>query len=316
LRVLGLFSLPEGGQPLNLRRERHALVKLLTGIAAEGRAVDVRVLQYGVTRERLRGVLEEDEGWELAGLLKLARELPHLGALIRGELAGVDRGVARRLALGVLNVAQGHPKLLELADGQAADPGRLSVLVEAGGRRGGRWAACGGVFTAGESRAAGEDYLGVLGAWTDTVADGLDAGVRVLFWFLCCLEEDDRIQPAVEANWARLWARLGRDGDPPGLDEGLAALAGRGLVAVRAGGEPTRESYGIHPGVADAGRDRAGKQFRDAVDTEVAAFWQAVAADALGREAEARTTGLTPRTSGGTARPRSPWNATPCATST
>jgi hypothetical protein len=47
LRVLGLFSLPEGGQPLNLRRERHALVRLITGIAAEGRAADVRVLQYG-----------------------------------------------------------------------------------------------------------------------------------------------------------------------------------------------------------------------------------------------------------------------------
>jgi hypothetical protein len=28
--------------------------------------------------------------------------------------------VSRRLALGVLNVAQGHPKLLELADGQSS----------------------------------------------------------------------------------------------------------------------------------------------------------------------------------------------------
>jgi hypothetical protein len=31
LRVLGLFSLPEAGNPLNLRRERHALVKLTRG---------------------------------------------------------------------------------------------------------------------------------------------------------------------------------------------------------------------------------------------------------------------------------------------
>src|ERR1035441_5927494 len=65
LRVLGLFSLPEGGQPLNLRRERHALVRLITGIAAGGRAADVRVLQYGVTRDQLRDVLEEDEGWDV-----------------------------------------------------------------------------------------------------------------------------------------------------------------------------------------------------------------------------------------------------------
>ncbi len=65
LRLLGLFSLPEGGQPLNLRRERHALVKLISGIAANGKAAEVRVLQYGVTRDRLRDVLEEAEGWDI-----------------------------------------------------------------------------------------------------------------------------------------------------------------------------------------------------------------------------------------------------------
>ncbi len=63
--MLGLFSLPEGGQPLNLRRERYSLVRLITGIAAGGKAADVRVLQYGVTRERLRDVLEEAEGWDV-----------------------------------------------------------------------------------------------------------------------------------------------------------------------------------------------------------------------------------------------------------
>jgi hypothetical protein len=65
LRVLGLFSLPEGRRSLNLRRERHSLVGLIRGIAAAGKAADVRVLQYGVTRERLRDVLEEAEGWDV-----------------------------------------------------------------------------------------------------------------------------------------------------------------------------------------------------------------------------------------------------------
>jgi hypothetical protein len=60
LRVLGLFSLPEGGQPLNLRRERYSLVRLLERIAAGGRAAEVRVLQYGVTRDRLRPVLDSN----------------------------------------------------------------------------------------------------------------------------------------------------------------------------------------------------------------------------------------------------------------
>ena len=41
LRVLGLFSLPEGGHPLNLRRERLALVRLISRIAARGKAVEV-----------------------------------------------------------------------------------------------------------------------------------------------------------------------------------------------------------------------------------------------------------------------------------
>lgn len=65
LRVLGLFSLPEGGQPLNLRRERYGLVRLIERIAANGKAADVRVLQYGVTRDRLRDVLGDAEGWDI-----------------------------------------------------------------------------------------------------------------------------------------------------------------------------------------------------------------------------------------------------------
>jgi tetratricopeptide (TPR) repeat protein len=237
--------------------------------------------------------VEAVDALSLDEALLLARELPHLGTLIRSELLGVDRKVARQLALGVLNVAQGHPKLLELADGQAADPAQLSALVEAGDQA---WREAGGLpegfFAEGESRAASEDYLGVLGAWTVAVADGLNARARTLFWFLCCLEEGDRIRPVVEGNWADLCSRLGRDDDPSGLKRGLTELAGRGLVAVRPETEQSNESYEIHPGVAGAGRAEAGTGFRDAVDVQLAVFWRAVASDARNREAEARTTGL------------------------
>jgi hypothetical protein len=65
LRVLGLFSLPEGSRALNLRRERYDLVRLFERIEANGKAVHVRVLQYGVTRGRLRAVLQETEGWNI-----------------------------------------------------------------------------------------------------------------------------------------------------------------------------------------------------------------------------------------------------------
>ncbi len=63
LRVLGLFSLFEGGQPLNLRRERQSLVTLIRDIAKAGKAADVRVLQYGVTHDLLRDLLAEGESW-------------------------------------------------------------------------------------------------------------------------------------------------------------------------------------------------------------------------------------------------------------
>ncbi len=65
LRVLAMFSMPTGSTPLNLRRERQALVRMFAEIGGLGRAVDVRVLQYGATRQRLRDVLEEGEGWDV-----------------------------------------------------------------------------------------------------------------------------------------------------------------------------------------------------------------------------------------------------------
>jgi hypothetical protein len=66
LRILALFSLPPAASALNLRRERQTLrsfVRKLNG--AHGFAVDLRILQYGVTRERLVEVIEEEEGWDI-----------------------------------------------------------------------------------------------------------------------------------------------------------------------------------------------------------------------------------------------------------
>lgn len=66
LRILALFSLPPAASALNLRRERQALrsfVRKLNG--AHGFAVELRVLQYGVTRKRLEEVIEEAEGWDI-----------------------------------------------------------------------------------------------------------------------------------------------------------------------------------------------------------------------------------------------------------
>ena len=51
---------------LNLRRERFELARLLQEVAeVSGRGVELRVLQYGVTRERLREVAREGAGWDV-----------------------------------------------------------------------------------------------------------------------------------------------------------------------------------------------------------------------------------------------------------
>lgn len=58
----------------------------------------------------------------------LARELPNLGRLLRGESpVGLERG--RELVARTLAAVQGHPKLIELAEGQASDPEALAEVL-------------------------------------------------------------------------------------------------------------------------------------------------------------------------------------------
>ena len=84
------------------------LVRGLTGAA--GLAVELRVLQYGVTRDSLREALEEGEGWDVVhfsghGLPgSLALELPDGGHdLIKAsEVADLLRQAGGRLKLVVL----------------------------------------------------------------------------------------------------------------------------------------------------------------------------------------------------------------------
>ena len=221
----------------------------------------------------------------------LARELPNLGALITGTPLDSDDGpgqaaAGRGLAVRVLAAAQGHPKLLELADGQAADPARLEMLLGSAGQE---WArrgvAPGGLFTSvsGEPTAAAEDYAAVLGSWTRQVADGLAEAARVMFGLLCCLEEDDRIPLVIEGNWADVWQRLTLPGDPPEWAQALEPLTSQGLVAAVTGADGDLAGFVVHPGVAAAGRAQAGEAFQAAVNREAAAFWNTVFEQALGR---------------------------------
>jgi tetratricopeptide (TPR) repeat protein len=289
--------LTESGQ---WRDERWGqVVTALTGHAGLGRVVvTTRRVPAGLggvqagpgdARPGVRGKLlvEAVDALSADEALLLARELPNLSALKLGKVPGIGPTVSRQLARNAITMARGHPKLLELAEGQAADPQHLASLVRTGDQA---WRKLGGVpegFFAGEETAAPPaDYLTVLAAWTRAVADTLSPGERDLFWFLCCLEEPDRERPIVDSNWAELWRRLGHPGQLADIDAALAAIATRGLAAIRAGSDEAAESYGIHPGVAAAGRAQAGQPFRDAVDVAAAAYWRAIHRYASGENDE------------------------------
>ena len=66
LRILAVFSQPAEISVLALRRERRALSQLIYRIAGRDRAaVELRVVQYGVTREALARVAADGDGWDI-----------------------------------------------------------------------------------------------------------------------------------------------------------------------------------------------------------------------------------------------------------
>jgi tetratricopeptide (TPR) repeat protein len=230
----------------------------------------------------------------------LARELPNLGRLLHGDSpVGLERG--RELVARTLAAVQGHPKLIELAEGQASDPEALAQQLEkaeaewAGGE--GELAA---FFEAGESQFKAEDFLKALAGWSRDVSATLPPAARTLFHFLCALEEEDRWSRVLEANWADLWQRLERPGEAPDLAATLAPLLAAGLVEARPV-EGAGVRYTLHPGVAEAGRAEAEDAFQAAVDAELAAFWITVALH--GQEEEMRGGGALIRQAGQSAAP-------------
>jgi hypothetical protein len=215
----------------------------------------------------------------------LARQLPNLRRLLCGDDARDEatREHQRGLVVQALRLVQGHPKLLELAEGQAADPGTLAKHLE---RATAAWAEGSGrleAFFRERRSVLGEaDFLRVLGQWSSTIATTLPEPTRVLFHFLCCLEEEDRQEAIVRDNWGDLWKRLEQPGEPPDLATHVGLLRSVGLVDVRPtgkagdGSSENQDEYRVHPGVAEAGRTDAGEAFQAAVDRELTAFWRAV----------------------------------------
>jgi hypothetical protein len=132
LRVLAVFSQPDRTSVLALRRERYALARLIRRIVARGNAaVELRVVQYGASREQLARIVGEAPGWDVlhlsghgaagAFVLEHADGSPDL--VPAGELAGLLRLAKRRVKLAMVSAC-------ESAAGTTAETLRLIGLAD------------------------------------------------------------------------------------------------------------------------------------------------------------------------------------------
>ena len=252
------------------------VVTALCGHAGLGRVMLTSRRRPEILNSRVHTALVD--ALSLDEALLLTRDLRHLGALVGGEFPGLDPDVARGLAVSVLEVAQGHPKLLELADAQAAKPQQLREVIKAVSSA---WQDGGGLsealFSTGEAQASADDYLRVLAAWTRAAAAGLPQSTRELFGFLSCLEEADRTRGLVDRTWPVIWAHRRQTQTLPRLSEDLAILKESCLISAYPATGDESESFKIHPGVAAEGRAVAGEALCTTTDAVLASFWSGIA---------------------------------------
>ncbi len=125
LRVLGLFSLPVGERALNLRHERQEFLGDFATVTAGGRAVESRTLQYGVTRQRLLEVLEEDDGWDIIHIS--GHGAP--GELLLEREDGSADPISPQDLADLLDQARRPPRLVTLLACWSAAPATLGALL-------------------------------------------------------------------------------------------------------------------------------------------------------------------------------------------
>ncbi|MEE6260917.1 CHAT domain-containing protein [Plantactinospora sonchi] len=228
----------------------------------------------------------------LAESVLLARELPHLGQLLHEEPVP-DRSAAevaadRDLARRVLDVMQGHPKLLELADAAAADPADLEARLAAT-EAAGRDTPTSAFFSTGTSALDGAEYVDLLGAWTRSVLADLPAPARTLAELLALMEDDDRWSHVVQSVWSSLW-EWRHGGEAESLDEAVEPLTEAAIVSAEPG-DPERTGspeqpvrFRLHPGVAEAIRAGTNGELRVTVDDLLADHWSGFWRHAIRRE--------------------------------
>ena len=211
----------------------------------------------------------------LAESVLLARELPNLKTLF-------DDKDGLPLLQQTLRVVQGHPKMLELADGLAADRGALATRVAAAADELADRADvldaffAVGVALEGETRQQDADFVRALQGWTAGVASTLTPTAGLLFTFLGRLEPDDRRHDILKVNWKDFLTRLGEShadaaaalAEPEqGLPESLAALEGVGLVGVERPAIDPEQIEALLAGQAEQGGNLDAAALQGLLDT-------------------------------------------------
>lgn len=132
----------------------------------------------------------------------LGRELPHLKKLFKSK-------DGREKLQRILRAAQGHPKLLELADGLAAEPAVLEAhLARAENASDGANTMRMAFFESGQSDWPADEFTRELGQWTESVTRNLSPTAQLLAQFLARAEDADRTLHITQAIWAAFLKRL------------------------------------------------------------------------------------------------------------
>lgn len=293
-----------------------SLIATVTGHGGQSRSIFTsRVVPVGLEADRVWVVpvhaLSRDE------TLLLARELPHLRALLEStpdavppgplrvddnDAAAGTRGdpdadqehdgtgqqtlAGRELALATLELVQGHPKMLELADAAAGTgPIALAAAVTAA-RTALPGAQLQAFLSSGTTALDGEQLFTALTAWTTTAASTLPEASHLLLQVLCHIDEPDRDSTTLKANWADIWHTLQLPGERPAIAEALTPLLQAALVAAEPldpNGEANEElaRYRIHPGIAQTIQASTPPEVAMAVDTVLAAWFTSLTQQAV-----------------------------------
>jgi tetratricopeptide (TPR) repeat protein len=205
--------------------------------------------------------------------LLLSRELDGLRALLGQPdlLAGPDM-TGPGLLLEMLELAQGHPKVLELADAMASDPRRLAdALTAARGALGG--AHLSAFLASGTSELDEGQFARSLASWTTKAMEALAEQPRLLGEVIARLLPEDRDAQLLEAVMAPVGDRLGRSFPALEVAGALQALSDASLVAAEDDGQDGAR-VDMHAGVAETIAARTSPDVQQAVDTVLLEHWQ------------------------------------------